>query len=273
MRIAYAIGAFLILLAVAVPHGASAQFSKERIRGALEQFFDEAPEMVAIAECESGLRQFTAGGNVLRGGLGNQMIGLFQLHEKYHRSAAQVLGLNIETLFGNIAYAKHLFQRKGSAPWISSAPCWKPKIARAEAPRSLITLRETSADDEDDDDATSSSDAMRPSDVASTSFRVVSIDVQRTEAGPLTRRLTYTDVDEQVRIMQRLLNAAGFTIAESGPGAPGNETNIFGPLTFKSLTRFQCARDIVCLGDADMTAYGLVEERTRAALNEIATQG
>jgi hypothetical protein len=82
-------------------------------------FFADNPAMVEIAHCESGTRQTTDSGSVLRGGLNNNMIGVFQLHEKYHRVPAQALGFDIDTLEGNLAYAKHLYAKEGLTPWKS----------------------------------------------------------------------------------------------------------------------------------------------------------
>jgi len=86
--------------------------------------FPDTPAMVEVARCESGLRHYMQNGSVLRGGLGGKMIGLFQLHETYHRATARAMGLNIDTLAGNVLYAKHLYAQEGLAPWRSSAHCW-----------------------------------------------------------------------------------------------------------------------------------------------------
>jgi len=82
----------------------------------------------------------------------------------------------------------------------------------------------------------------------------------------LTRNLKIGNTDSQVRIMQQLLNNAGFTVAKSGPGSPGNETNFFGSLTRAAVQRFQCAKSIVCEGNEATTGYGNVGPRTRAML-------
>jgi len=88
----------------------------------VKAYFEDTPAMIDIAKCESGLRQYTDSGGVLRGGSGGKMIGVFQLHEDYHRAAAQALGLDIDTIEGNMAYAKYLFQKEGVTPWSSCLP-------------------------------------------------------------------------------------------------------------------------------------------------------
>jgi len=99
-------------------------FSQARIVSAIRVIFPDVPEMVDVARCESGLRQYTDAGSVLRGGLGGQMIGLFQFHERYHRAAAAMLGFDIDTLVGNLLYARSLYRAQGLTPWRSSQHCW-----------------------------------------------------------------------------------------------------------------------------------------------------
>lgn len=104
----------------------------------IRAFFKDDPAMIDIARCESGLRQHTASGNVLRGGAGQAMIGVFQLHERYHREPALALGFDIDTLEGNMAYAKVLREQEGLQPW---GPCLH--AVNEETPRrgtSAVTL-------------------------------------------------------------------------------------------------------------------------------------
>lgn len=47
-----------------------------------------------------------------------------QINEYYHKDTAKRLGYNIYSLKGNMAYAKWLYKREGTAPWASSSKCW-----------------------------------------------------------------------------------------------------------------------------------------------------
>lgn len=76
----------------------------------------------------------------------------------------------------------------------------------------------------------------------------------------LTKDLGIGVTDAEVLILQRLLNAAGFSIAESGVGSPGNETTFFGNRTEAAVMRFQEANQI--------PATGFVGTRTRSALEQ-----
>lgn len=61
---------------------------------------------------------------------------------------------------------------------------------------------------------------------------------------PPARNLQYGDRLEDVRTLQKILNANGFTIAQSGGGSPGNETTFFGPATKRAVIAFQKAKGI-----------------------------
>ena len=87
-------------------------------------YFADIPIMIDIARCESKCRQFDADGNVLRGKVNTGDIGLMQINEGYHSEAAAKLGVDINTIEGNAAYARYLYNREGTQPWISSSKCW-----------------------------------------------------------------------------------------------------------------------------------------------------
>lgn len=58
------------------------------------------------------------------------------------------------------------------------------------------------------------------------------------------RNLTLGSKGEDVRDLQILLNQKGFTVANQGPGSPGNETDFFGTLTQKALASYQLVNQI-----------------------------
>ena len=67
---------------------------------------------------------------------------------------------------------------------------------------------------------------------------------------------------EDVRALQKLLNADGFALVASGPGSSGNETNYFGPATKAAVIRFQIAHGIV-------PSVGYVGPLTRVAFSSL----
>lgn len=87
-----------------------------------------------------------------------------------------------------------------------------------------------------------------------------------TVTATLSRDLSLGMIDPDVLVLQRLLNAAGFTVAKDGPGSAGNETNKFGAFTRIALQKFQCAHLSVCSGSEYTSGYGFAGARTRSAL-------
>ncbi len=169
----------VVVVCVLLPQQGFA-YTPESIGRAIVALIPEAPVMVGIARCESGLRQFDEHGAVLRGGLGGTMVGVFQLHEKYHRSAARARGHNIDTLLGNIGYARELYRSEGSTPWLSSEDCWN--IAH--------TLSQIS--------------------------QSASGDTGTTSHAVLTKTLRYGATDREVALLQRFLNRAGHKVVQEG---------------------------------------------------------
>ena len=89
-----------------------------------EQFGDKDAILVDIARCESNFHQFDKDGNIIRGVVNNLDIGVMQINERYQGDTAKKLGLDIYTVTGNVAYAKHLYEEQGAQPWSSSSKCW-----------------------------------------------------------------------------------------------------------------------------------------------------
>ena len=88
----------------------------------VREYFADTPVMIEIAKCESKFRQFTDSGSVLRGGGSMGMVGIFQFYEAIHKKAARDLGFDIDTVEGNLGYARHLYIQSGSNPWVSCVP-------------------------------------------------------------------------------------------------------------------------------------------------------
>lgn len=123
---------FFILLAtglsISSPTEANTSSSSAVSRAETEVFvrdyFSDIPVMIEIARCESNFRQFTDSGNVLRGGNGGGMVGVFQFFASIHDSVAEEFDWDIDTLEGNLAYARHVYETQGTTPWNSAKDCW-----------------------------------------------------------------------------------------------------------------------------------------------------
>lgn len=98
----------------------------------VREYFSDIPDMIEIARCESKFRQYTDSGNILRS---NGMIGVFQFYEAIHSKAAKDLGFDLETIDGNIGYAKHIYDSEGTTPWNGSSHCWKT----SSTPNTVVT--------------------------------------------------------------------------------------------------------------------------------------
>ncbi|MEI6494534.1 MAG: hypothetical protein WCO03_00540 [bacterium] len=85
-----------------------------------------ANRAIAIAKCESRLRQFDEKtGKVLRGQVVPEDVGLFQVNERFHLEASKAKGYDIYTPEGNIGYALMLLKSEGAQHWNASRPCWQ----------------------------------------------------------------------------------------------------------------------------------------------------
>lgn len=71
---------------------------------------------------------------------------------------------------------------------------------------------------------------------------------------------------EDVLTLQKFLNDHGYVLALTGPGSPGNETNMFGSLTRAALSKFQAANSVD-------PAIGYFGPLTRAKIKELGLRG
>jgi peptidoglycan hydrolase-like protein with peptidoglycan-binding domain len=65
---------------------------------------------------------------------------------------------------------------------------------------------------------------------------------------PFSKNYQLNDRSEHIRSLQRLPNAQGFVIAQSGAGSIGNETPLFGLHTYQALKTFQSTRGLPSTG-------------------------
>jgi hypothetical protein len=90
----------------------------------VREYFAETPILAEIAKCESRFRQLDKDGNILRGEINKSDLGLLQVNEYYHGERAEDLGFDLNTVDGNLAYAKYLYDKEGTTPWNASKKCW-----------------------------------------------------------------------------------------------------------------------------------------------------
>jgi hypothetical protein len=108
--------------------------AEERLIGtdtetAVRSYFSDIPVMIQIARCESTFRHTLADGTVLTGRVDSADTGVMQINTRYHGEKARELGLDLKDLYGNMEYARDLYERQGTKPWSASSPCWSKTIA------------------------------------------------------------------------------------------------------------------------------------------------
>lgn len=96
---------------------AKIDWTQERIIEEIETVFPDAPIMVEVARCESGLRP------VIEGPTDDH--GVFQIHMPSHGESVRALGLDVKNdPRDNIRFARMLYDRNGLRDWSASAHCW-----------------------------------------------------------------------------------------------------------------------------------------------------
>ena len=174
----------MVALALVMVPTISLAEANDDVESRVRAYFADAPIMISIAKCESEFRQFGASG-ALHGGAGRAMVGVFQVHSDVHADFALSKGMDIYTLEGNLAYARYLYEREGTRPWLSSFPCWNkesvnPELASTTVPRTDLGNTKSGS-----------------------------------ESALLSINLSMGMEHESVRALQKMLNNAGYTIADS----------------------------------------------------------
>ncbi len=209
-------------------------YNAASVEARVREYFADIPSMIPIAKCESGYRQYGPDGLVLYDP-SYSMIGVYQI-SSLHLPHAYAMGVDVMTLEGNLVYARYLYNSNGIDPWMSSFGCWGSLVKQLPSVLGTTTV----------------ATAVTPS--------------TATVQGLLSTLLSLGTSDVSVMAVQQMLNKTGFTVAGSGAGSPGNETTMFGSLTRAAVRRFQCAKNITCSGNESSTGYGMVDEKTYAAL-------
>ncbi len=95
----------------------------------VRNYFKDTPVLIEIARCESTFRHTLQDGSVLRGKVDQADTGVMQINKRYHQAAAAAMDLNLEDIYHNMAYARHLYETQGTQPWNASANCWNRNLA------------------------------------------------------------------------------------------------------------------------------------------------
>lgn len=95
----------------------------------VREYFKDIPVMIQVARCESTFQHTLSDGSVLQGRVDSADTGVMQINKRYHEKAAIKLGLDLEDIEDNMAYARHLYEKQGTQPWKASAPCWNKSLA------------------------------------------------------------------------------------------------------------------------------------------------
>jgi hypothetical protein len=95
----------------------------------VRDYFSDIPVMAEVARCESGFRHTYSDGSVLTGRVDSADTGVMQINKRYHQATARAMDLNLDNVYDNMAYARHLYETQGIRPWNASAGCWNRTLA------------------------------------------------------------------------------------------------------------------------------------------------
>ena len=136
----YSVGAETPLISVSKEEKTTITvLTSKEIEKHVKNYFKDEPLLVEIARCESSFRQYDEKGIVLKGKVNKGDLGVMQINKYYHADKAESLGLDLENIDGNLAYARYLYEKEGAKPWISSKPCWKQALK--DVPANEVAVR------------------------------------------------------------------------------------------------------------------------------------
>lgn len=103
--------------------------SRTNTEAIVRAYFRDIPVMAEIARCESTFRHELQDGSVLQGRIDPADTGVMQINKRYHEETAIAMQLNLNDIYHNMAYARHLYETQGVQPWSASMPCWGNTLA------------------------------------------------------------------------------------------------------------------------------------------------
>lgn len=91
-------------------------------------------QLVSIAQCESGIKQFYADGSLVRDYADGSHVGVFQLGSHWIKKAKE-FGLDpVNSAKDNMIMGIWIYNTKGDAPWLASKDCWVKKELAVNSP-------------------------------------------------------------------------------------------------------------------------------------------
>lgn len=96
----------------------------QTLEGYVREYFEDTPILAEVAKCESRFRHQNRDGSVFRGEVNRLDVGVMQINEYYHLNRAEKNGFDIYSLDGNLGYARWLYEKYATDPWVHSSRCW-----------------------------------------------------------------------------------------------------------------------------------------------------
>lgn len=103
--------------------------SAKNTEAIVRSYFADIPVMIEVARCESTFRHELSDGSILQGRVDPADTGVMQINKRYHLDTANAMDLNLDDIYGNMAYARYLYENQGTQPWSASMPCWGGSLA------------------------------------------------------------------------------------------------------------------------------------------------
>jgi len=103
------------------------------IESYVREYYKDEPILAEIARCESTFRQYDSNGDILKGKVNSDDVGVMQINRFYHGDKAEALGYDIYSIDGNLAFGRWLYGKYGASPWSASSQCWTKTLPKTVA--------------------------------------------------------------------------------------------------------------------------------------------